>query len=99
LVGILTHARLVEALNQYGPEKVVSEVMLSEVEPVSPNDDLLDVQQRLTQLNLDALPVGVGGSFLGLITNRDINEIYRLASIRSELKESGESLVSAEITS
>ncbi|MGD8621103.1 MAG: CBS domain-containing protein, partial [Anaerolineales bacterium] len=99
LVGLVTHARLIEALNRYGPDKQVSEVMLSDVEPVSPNDDLLDVQQRLTQSKIDALPVTAGGSFLGLITNRDINEIYRLASIRSELKEAGEPFVSAEITS
>lgn len=99
LVGILTHARLVEALNKYGPEEIVSEVMISDTKPVSPNDDLLDVQQRLAQLNIDALPVTLGGSFLGLITNRDINEIYRLASIRSELKEAGETFVSVEASS
>ncbi len=99
LVGILTHARLVESLNQYGPDRIVSEVMLTDVEPVGPNADLLDVQQRLTQMNLDALPVSLGGKFLGLITNRDINEVYRLASIRTELKEAGEAFAPLEVQS
>jgi Zn-dependent protease/CBS domain-containing protein len=99
LVGILTHARLVEALNKYGPDKNVSDVMLSDTAPVSPNDGLLDVQQRLAKLNIDALPVTHRGSFLGLITNRDINEIYRLTSIRSELKEAGGPFVTAEVSS
>ena len=99
LVGILTHAGLVESLNRFGPEKVVSEVMIANIDPVSPNDDLLDVQRRLTEQNIDALPVTQGGTFLGLITNRDINEIYRLASIRSELKEAGETFAPVELNS
>jgi predicted transcriptional regulator len=72
--------------------------MLSEIEAVNPNDDLLEVQRRLAETNVDALPVTQGGAFLGLITNRDINEIYRLASIRSELKGVGETFVPAETT-
>lgn len=99
LVGILTHAKLVDSLNRFGPDKIVSEVMLPNVDPVSPNDELLEVQRRLTEQNIDALPVTQAGTFLGLITNRDINEIYRLASIRSELKQAGEPLASAELTS
>lgn len=97
LVGILTHARLVESLNKYGPEKRASEVMLSGVEPVLPSESLLVVQRRLAELKVDALPVGQGGTFLGLITNRDINEIYRLASIRTELKQADDSRAAATV--
>ncbi|MGD8752975.1 MAG: site-2 protease family protein, partial [Anaerolineales bacterium] len=80
LVGLLTHSRLVESLNQYGPDVFVDQVMLKDIEPVSPGEGLFEVQQRLVKQNLDALPVVERGNFLGLITNRDINELYRLVS-------------------
>jgi hypothetical protein len=46
---------------------------------------LFAVQQRLAESNLDALPVAAGGRFLGLITNRDIGEVYRIASTQPGL--------------
>lgn len=85
LVGLLTHARLVEALNRHGPEITIQQVMLRDVEPVSPDDEVLSAQQKLAELRVEALPVVEGGEFLGLITNRDISEIFRLASIRADL--------------
>lgn len=99
LRGLLTHSRLVEALDKYGPDKPIADVMISDIQAVTPNDDLLEVQRRLAETNVDALPVTQGGTFLGLITNRDINEIYRLASIRSELKGVGEAFIPAETSS
>jgi Zn-dependent protease/CBS domain-containing protein len=87
LVGILTHARLVEALNRHGPDINIEQVMVSEVDPISPDDEVLDAQQKLTEMSIEALPVVHEGEFLGLITNRDISEIYRLASIRADLIE------------
>jgi stage IV sporulation protein FB len=85
LVGLLTYTRLLEALDQHGPDIPVREVMLSEVSPVSPGDSLFAVQQRLADNNLDALPVVAGGRFLGLITSRDISEVYRIASTQPGL--------------
>jgi CBS domain-containing protein len=85
LVGLLTHARLVEALNRHGPDITIQQVMLRDVEPVSPDDEVLSAQQKLAELRVEALPVVEGGEFLGLITNRDISEIFRLASIRADL--------------
>ena len=34
---------------------------------------------------LEALPVVDGGNFLGLLTRRDVNEVYQLLSISPEL--------------
>lgn len=85
LVGLLTHARLVEALNRHGPEVEISSVMLRDVDPVSPADEVFVAQQKLAEARVEALPVVQSGEFLGLITNRDISEIYRLASIRADL--------------
>jgi Zn-dependent protease/CBS domain-containing protein len=85
LVGILTHAKLVEALNTSRPEKLVREVMLTDFPTVELDDGLMSAQQRLLEGRFDALPVLEQGRFRGLITSRDVNEIYRLASSREDL--------------
>jgi CBS domain-containing protein len=86
LVGIITHTRLVEALNQYGPDVSLDRVMIKEFDLVEPETGLFDAQQKLLEKRLDALPVvEKNGRFLGLITNRDINEAYRMVSIRSDV--------------
>jgi CBS domain-containing protein len=61
--------------------------MLTDVTPVAPGDEVFAVQQRLSGSQLDALPVVEGGRFLGLITSRDISELYRLISIEPNLLE------------
>lgn len=85
LVGLLTYSRLVEALERHGPDVPVREVMLTSVKPVAPGDGMFTVQQRLTEDRLDALPVAEEGRFVGLITSRDIGEIYRLVSTQPGL--------------
>jgi stage IV sporulation protein FB len=85
LVGLLTQSRLIDALNRLNPETPVSMVMERDVSPVEPKDGLFQVQQRLAELSLDALPVVDEGMFLGLITSRDLNEAYRLLSKQPDL--------------
>jgi len=85
LVGLLTYNRLVQALDRHGPDTLVEKVMETEFEPVRPDEPMFAVQQRLAEKKLDALPVVDSGQFLGLITNRDINELYRLASSQPDL--------------
>lgn len=85
LVGMLTYPRLVESLNKYGVNTPIADVMLTDVEAVAPNDDLFAVQAKLQGSQLDTLPVMDNGRFLGIITNRDINEIYRLLSIDPDI--------------
>lgn len=80
LVGLLPYKRLVEALNQRSADTLVREVMVTDVKPVSPTESMFDVQQRMSEQQLDALPVVQDGHFLGLLTNRDVGELYRLAS-------------------
>lgn len=88
LIGLLPYTRLIEALNNHSPDIPVSEVMLTDITPVAPADEMFAVQQRLSQSQLDALPVADGDHFLGLITSRDIGELYRLASSQPELLQS-----------
>ena len=85
LVGILTHSQLVEGLNKHGPEALIGTIMNREVEGVEPGEGLFQAQQIMAESRLDALPVVMGGMFMGLLTSRDLNEIYRLASSSPEL--------------
>jgi Zn-dependent protease/CBS domain-containing protein len=85
LVGLLTHKGLIEALDKHNPSTTVDQVMLTGIQPVDPGDGLFIVQQRLTDSKVDALPVVEDGQFLGLITSRDLNEVYRLSLGRPEL--------------
>jgi len=85
VVGLMTHTRLIEALQAHGPDLPVGQVMQKDVRPVRPQDPLFDVQQRLQSEMLDALPVTDGDEFLGLITLRDINELFRLITSQPDL--------------
>jgi Zn-dependent protease len=80
LVGILTQQRLIDALQKGGMQTQVETAMQSEFTHVNPMDGLFEVQQKMAEAKLDALPVSQGGEFLGLITQQDIAEIYQLAS-------------------
>jgi Zn-dependent protease/CBS domain-containing protein len=85
LVGLLTYSQLIKGIDKHGPDIPLSQVMLVSVEPVKPLDGLLEVQRRLAAEKLDALPVVDEGNFMGLITSRDIVEVYRLISSRADL--------------
>lgn len=80
LAGLLTYSQLIKALDRHNPETPVEEVMLTDVPSVAPDEEMFAVQQCLIENKLDALPVAEEGRFLGLITSRDINELYRLVS-------------------
>lgn len=85
IVGLLTYADTVRALRQRKPDTPIREVMRSDFPTVGLDDELFDVQQRMTEARLDAVPVLDDGQFLGLLTRRDINEVYQLMSVSPEL--------------
>lgn len=85
VVGLLTRSKLVEALNQNGPAMPVGYVMLKDVEPVTPEEELYDVQQQMMESQLNALPVASAGGYLGLITRRGIHELIQLAAAQRRL--------------
>jgi Zn-dependent protease/CBS domain-containing protein len=86
LVGFLPHQRLVEVLHASGPGTPIRDAMLNEFDRVRPSESLFDAQQRLAKGGMDALPVTEGDRFLGLITQQDVAEAYKLASGRPDLK-------------
>ena len=64
----------------------LDQVMLREFDLVTPDTDFLDFQQLLLEKRINALPImEENDRFLGLITNREIIEAYRMDSIRSEI--------------
>jgi len=85
LTGMLTHADVLLGLKERGPNVPVRDVMRHEFIAVRPDDDLFDVQQRMAEAQIDAVPVVEGEKFLGLLTRQDLEEVYRLVSARREL--------------
>ena len=84
-VGFLSNARLMSALQQGGSEQTVASVMNREVEPVSLTADLYDVQHRLSNERLRALPVVEDGRILGVISMRHIQQMLRMAAMQPDL--------------
>ena len=85
VVGVLTQQRLVDGLQKGGVGTPIRDVMQTEFSPVGPDDGLFEVQQKMADGRLDALPVVSAGEFLGLITQQDIAEVFKLASSQPEL--------------
>jgi CBS domain-containing protein len=93
LRGLLTHSRLIKALHELGADTAVSEVMQTDIVPVSPDEDLFDAQQRMSKERLDVLPVVDDGRFLGLLTNRDVLEVFQLINSQPQVLSKASSLV------
>ena len=85
VVGMLTRGKLIEALNQHGTETMVREVMLRDVNPVTPEEELYNVEQRMMESQLNALPVAEAGRYLGLVTIREIRDLIQLVSAQRGL--------------
>jgi Zn-dependent protease len=79
LAGLLPYKVLIDSLEKKDISTPIREVMQTGIEPVSPDDRLVDVQIRMSAQQIDALPVVVGEKFLGMITSQDLNEAYRLS--------------------
>lgn len=85
ILGLLTHTDVIRALKQRRPETPVREVMQTEFPTIGLNDELFETQRQMTEARLDALPVIEKGYFLGLLTRRDVTEVYQLLSVSPEL--------------
>jgi Zn-dependent protease/CBS domain-containing protein len=85
LVGLLPHSKLIDAINRFPLHTPIKEVMLTDIKPVNLWEGLFQVQQQLAELKIDSLPVVEGGRFKGLITSRDLSEVYRLLAGRPDL--------------
>jgi stage IV sporulation protein FB len=86
LVGLLTHTDVVRSLKQRRPDTPIRDVMQKEFPIVGPDDELFQVHRQMAEGGLGALPVVEKGQFLGLLTRRDVNEVYQLISVSPELR-------------
>lgn len=84
-VGFLSKSQLMHALQHGGAEQTVAAVMDRNLKPVSLTTDLYDVQQRLENEGLNALPVVENGRVLGLISSRHIRKMLRMVALQPDL--------------
>jgi Zn-dependent protease len=85
MVGLLTERDTMEALTRRGPNTLVGQVMSTHILPVTPDQELFDVQQRMANERLTALPVMEGSRFLGMVTWRNINQLLRTLAAQPDL--------------
>ncbi|XWX03219.1 site-2 protease family protein [Aggregatilineales bacterium SYSU G02658] len=96
LEGLVTYRNLIDGLSKHAPTTAVSAVMTTNLKPLAPEDALDHAQQEMMRQGVDVLPVVEGKHFKGLLTSRDVSEVYRVASIQPDLlpklRETGVSL-------
>ena len=85
VIGLLTYPQMVQALNEQQTQTLVRDAMVTDIPTVSPSDPLIEVRELFAQSQLDAVPVVADGQFLGLITNRDLGEVYNLVAANPDL--------------
>jgi Zn-dependent protease/CBS domain-containing protein len=81
LVGMLTRADVMVGLKEHGPMVQVEAVMQRDFLVVDPEGDLFHIQQQMSKARVGAVPVVQEGRFLGLLTQQDLEEAYRLVSV------------------
>ncbi|MFQ3647955.1 MAG: site-2 protease family protein [Aggregatilineales bacterium] len=85
LQGLLTYKNLIDGLSKHTPNTPVSAAMTTHIQPLAPDAALVHAQQEMMRQGIDVLPVVEHGEFKGLLTSRDVGEVYRVASIQPDL--------------
>jgi stage IV sporulation protein FB len=86
LLGLLAENDLLKAIGKLGPETPVSRAMRAQFNTVTMDTSLLEAQQAIASSQSSAIAVvATDGQFVGLLTLRDISEVYRLLSINPAL--------------
>jgi Zn-dependent protease len=88
LLGLLTRSDITSALEVYGPNVRVGDIMRREFPTVSPTDTLVHARQLMATSGLRGLPVTEGGRLLGMVTARQIHEIYGFLSAQQRKPQS-----------
>jgi stage IV sporulation protein FB len=84
--GMLCQKDMLKAVKTMGESGVVRDAMRSEFPVVRRGESLFQVQRKMAEAGLDAVPVLDELNRLeGLLTSRDINEAYQLVSAKSTL--------------
>jgi CBS domain-containing protein len=78
LVGIVTHANVLQGLAQHGPDAAVKSVMQRNVATADPGELLQGAFERLQTANGRALVVVRDGQVIGLLTPHNIGELLTM---------------------
>lgn len=78
MVGFVTRADIILAMHKSGPNTLVSDIMRTNVPPVTPEDKLLKVQRIMEENQIKALPVMRHSVVCGIVTLEDIGRIYSI---------------------
>ncbi len=85
LVGFLTYSDYLRASQNSVAHALVAPFVRQDIEPVSFNDDLFVVYQRLIDEQMEALPVVFNGRFMGMITIQQIAELRQRSATSPNL--------------
>ncbi len=85
VVGLLTAGDIMQALQRRQETAPIGQVMRRDVPVATPGASLFEAQQRMLEAKVDALPVVDGGRYLGMLTSRDIGEVYQVLAINPQL--------------
>ncbi|MDD5679985.1 MAG: site-2 protease family protein [Candidatus Omnitrophica bacterium] len=80
LLGFITRNDIIIATHQFGPDKVVGDIMRTDLPVITPEDKLLKVQGIMEESQVRALPVISNGRLSGIVTLEDIFRIYSMLS-------------------
>jgi CBS domain-containing protein len=75
---MLPYSVLVKSLEKQDLQTPIRDVMQRGIQPVTPDQKLIDVQKRMSLERIDSIPVVNEAGFVGMITSQDLNEAYRL---------------------
>lgn len=85
-IGMLSRTRLIEALDQFGPQRAVLDVMETCPITLDPRHPLPEAMDHLRTSNCPALPVihPVDGSLVGLLTAENVGEMLMVRAALSK---------------
>ena len=83
-VGVLTRARLVDALKTVGPDGRIPDAMIAarHIPECTPTTNLADLWDTMLQSGMRVAAVKDEGQFLGLITIDDVTELFQVIGAR-----------------
>ncbi|MGA8071731.1 MAG: site-2 protease family protein, partial [Halobacteriota archaeon] len=78
LVGLISFTNVHQVPPNRRDDIMVGNVMIRNVEPVTPDDEASDVFVKLAQRRLESIPVVQGGSVVGIVTQKDVTSAMTL---------------------
>ena len=78
LVGVITFTNVHQVPPNRRDDIMVGNVMMRNVEPVTPDDEASEVFVKLAQRRLESIPVVQGGSVVGIVTQKDVTSAMTL---------------------